>query len=336
MVGSRRVVLGIALSVGVVALLAGSPERAPASVFAETQLMGTRWSIEVVPPRGMEREAVDSAVADAFAEVARVEGLASEWRPETPLTQVNRAAGGEPVLVPLELVGIIERSLVVSRESGGAFDITWRGMGKLWDLRAEPFVLPSAAEVAAARLRVDFRKVRIEGDRVGLADADMAIGLGGIAKGYAVDRAAGVLSARGLESFSVKGGGDLLVRGRHGDRPWHVGIRDPRGGPDDLLRVVDLEDSSVATSGDYERFRLHEGVRYHHIIDPRTGWPARGCRSVTIVARTSELADGLSTAVFVLGPVEGLALVGRVGGAEALVVDDDGRITATPGFPAAR
>jgi thiamine biosynthesis lipoprotein len=160
-----------------------------------------------------------------------------------------------------------------------------------------------------------------------------ALDLGGIAKGFAVDRAAGALRAAGADNFVVNAGGDLRVSGTKNGKPWRIGIQDPRA-PDRLLRVVTPREGAFVTSGDYERYFLWEGERYHHILDPRTGRPARGCRSVTVWTRHGIDADALATAAFVLGPAEGLALLERLEEVEGLVVDDAGGELATSGFAA--
>ncbi len=159
----------------------------------------------------------------------------------------------------------------------------------------------------------------------------MQLGLGAIGKGYALDRAAERLERRGFRDFLIVGGGQVLARGRRGERPWRIGVRDPRGGPRDLLARVDVSGVSLSTSADNESYFVVAGVRYHHILDPRTGWPAKGLRSVTVVHPEATLADALSTAVMVLGRERGLEVAKRLG-AEVLLVDAEGEIAFTPGL----
>jgi thiamine biosynthesis lipoprotein len=161
--------------------------------------------------------------------------------------------------------------------------------------------------------------------------ATMAIGLGGIAGGYAVDRAAGVLAERGFSDFLFDGSGDILVRGTHSGRPWRLGIQDPRGPHGKLIGSVPVQDEALVTSGDYERFKIVEGVRYHHIIDPRTGYPARGTISVTVIAKTTEQADALATAMFILGAEKALKLA-VAEQVDVLLIDEQGRRHMTDGF----
>lgn len=326
--------LGLALGGWAAWQFMGQPAAPSASTVKLTRpLMGTLWTIEVVPGLGQAPEAVAAAIGAAFDEVARVESVMSEWKPDTPISAINANAGKDPVVVPAELRAIIERGIGWGKRSDGAFDISWRGMGKIWKFSDEVFAPPAPEVVEAGRQRVDYRKIVVDGDRVGLAEEGMAIGLGGIAKGYGVDRAATVLLEKGLVNFSLAGAGDIRLHGVNKDgQPWRVGVRNPRGGKDDLIATLGITGGAVSTSGDYERFREVDGVRYHHIIDPRTGWPARASRSVTIVAPENETADAMATAVFVLGPEKGLALVASVPGAEALIVDGEGRLHRSPGF----
>jgi thiamine biosynthesis lipoprotein len=304
----------------------GTTEADAASVRVERYLMGTRWSIEVRVPEERQAAAFD-AIGDAFDEVARVEAVMSEWRPDSPISRVNAGAGqGQPVAAPEELVAIVARGIAIGRATDGAFDITWRGLGDLWRFDGEGQMPPATDAVAAALVRVGYERVRIAVGGIELPDAGMALGLGGIAKGYGIDRAGAVLRQAGYRDFYVDGGGDVLASASDAERPWRVGIRDPRGGASELIGTVVLRDGAVVTSGDYERFVEVDGVRYHHIIDARTGWPARGCQSVTVVAPTAERADALATALFVMGPEAAERFVAETGDVEALVVDAEGTV----------
>ncbi len=303
------------------------------SVEVTRTLMGTSWTIKIPLDRDLKRETAQAVVESVFTELGRIEDLMSEWQPGTPVSLINSSAGSRPEEVPEELVGIIERGIAYGWLSSGAFDITWRGMGRLWTF-GDDFRVPEENEIREAVGRVDFRKIVIDGNTVFLPEAEMAIGLGGIAKGYAIDRAGSKIRQAGISNFLVDGGGDILAVGRINGRPWLVGIRDPRGDRLDLLRTLAISGGAVVTSGDYERFKIVDGRRYHHIIDPRTGFPADKCRSVTVFAPEAEKADVLATAVFVLGPEEGLKLVQQEGDAETLIVDSSGEIFMSEGFNA--
>ncbi|MCS7023703.1 MAG: FAD:protein FMN transferase [Bryobacteraceae bacterium] len=298
------------------------------TVRASRQLMGSTWTLEVVH-EGKPAKAA-AAMDAAFGEVERIEKLMSEWRADSPISAVNAAAGKKPVLVPTELRELLERSIRYGEKSEGAFDITWRGMGRIWRFD-EQFRLPTQQEVEKARKRVDYRLIQLEGDQVFLPVPDMAIGLGGIAAGYAVDRAAAVLQKAGFGNFLLDGSGDILVRGARRQRPWRVGIQHPRAERGVLVGSVTLSDEALATSGDYERFKIVDGVRYHHIIDPRTGWPARGAISVTVIAKSAEQADALSTAMFVLGPEKALQLAASEQ-VDLLLIDEQFQQHMTEGF----
>lgn len=321
----------IAGSLGGLALLLYSipnDHRADGLLRVQRTMMGTIWTIEI-PHRG-QVEAAQKASEDAFAELQRIEALMSEWRPESPISAVNSHAGKEAVEVPDELMMIINRGMSYSQKSGGAFDITWRGMGKLWHFD-DTFRVPSPEEVAAARRRVDYKSVEIKGNLIRLPRPGMALGLGGIAKCYAVDQAAAMIRRAGFENYLVNGGGDVLAGGTRSGRPWTVGIQDPRGERGAIIGRVKLTNAALVTSGDYERFRIVDGVRYHHIIDPRTGFPARRSQSVTLISKTAGPAEPLAVSIFILGAQEGLALA-RAEGVEAMVVDAVGKRHMTAGF----
>lgn len=298
----------------------------------EHQVMAT--TVRAVVPAGPDARENAEAVFDVFD---LVDQRMSEWKESSPLSAVNRDAGDGPVRVPEDLRKVLHRGVEIGDLTGGAFDITWAALWGVWDFRAAEPEVPDPAEIARRVKEIDYRKVEID-DRAGtvrLPEKGMKIGLGGIAKGYALARAAETLRDRGLGSFMILGGGQVMAAGERregGGRPWRVGIRDPRGGPEDFFAVLDVADESVSTSGDYESFFVADGVRYHHIIDPRTGWPSKGLRSVTVISPDAVLADALSTGIMVMGPEKGLALAGRLDGVEAVLVDDQGKVATTGGL----
>ena len=299
------------------------------TVSVQRPLMGTVWKIEVADHgrAGTARRAIDQA----YSELQRIDALMSEWKPESPISQVNAAAGKHPVEVPEELRAIIERSNRYSEMSDGAFDITSHGMANIWHFD-DTFAVPSQAAVEQARRLVNFRAIQIEGNRVFLPKAGMSIGLGGIAKGYAVDQAAKVLARAGFHDSLVDGGGDILVSGTRNGVAWQLGIQDPRRPRGTLLERIAISSEALVTSGDYERFRIVNGVRYHHIIDARTGWPATAACSVSVISSSAEQGVVLAKIIFFFGPRKGLA-VARREGVEALLIDPDGKRYATEGFP---
>ncbi len=318
----------------VAVLLVASPVRpqteAWEAVTFEGEAMATRWVL-ILPQGPGAQEAADAV----FAIFTDVDARMSEWKETSPLSEVNRSAGVTPVAVPDDLRSVLQRGVEIGELTDGAFDVTWAALWGLWDFRAERPTPPDPAEAARRCALVDFRQVQIDADAgtVLLLKPGMKLGLGGIAKGWALDRAAAELRRRGYDRFLMSGGGQVTVAGgRPGGGPWRVGIRDPRAGPEVSFAMVRLADGSVSTSGDYERFFVSGGVRYHHILDPRTGYPARGLRSVTAVTTDGTLADAMSTAIFVLGAERGLAIAEQTDGLDVVLVDEQGRVSRSSGL----
>jgi FAD:protein FMN transferase len=309
-----------------------TPERAAGlshHLRGERQLMGTSFQVRVVTP---DVSGGCAAIEAAFAEVAREEALFSEYRPSSEISAVNRAAGEAPVQVDTEVFGLLQRSLWASRVTGGAFDMTFAGCGGLWSVREKR--VPDAESVAACMPRVGYQKVRLDEreSSVFLPEAGMRIGLGGIAKGYGVDRAVELLLSQGFKNVVVDGGGDLRVEGADVDGPWAVNIAHPRR-PGEIFETIRVARGAIVTSGDYLRYFERDGVRYHHIIDPATGRPADRSVAVTVIAPTATDADALATGLFVLGPERGLATLASLPGVEALYFAPDLGVRASRGFP---
>ena len=271
-----------------------------------------------------------AAMEKAFAEINRLETMMTTWKPDSEISRINANAGIAPVAVSDETLEVFEMAQRASKLSGGAFDITFYAMHGLWkfdeDLEKK---VPPAAEVKKRMALIDYRKLQVDAKKktVFLTQKGMGISLGGIAKGYAVDRAAAVLKRAGFGDAIVQAGGDLLCAGSKDGNPWKAGIRDPRGDRNDSFAMIALIDSAFSTAGDYERFFFLDGKRYHHIIDPKTGNPATKSRSVTIYAPTALLADALDDAVFILGWQKGIALIDSLPeDVGAVVVDDHGQV----------
>ena len=299
-------------------------------ILAERELgvMGTELVLKVL---GTDREFLAQAVDDAVRELQRVEDLMTDWR-ASPLTKLNDAAGTGPQVVPRELAILIQRGLEIGELTGGAFDITYAGAGKLWDFKAEPPVIPDAQRIAKALESVDYRRVAVDLEKSTVdLPAGMRIGLGGIAKGYGVDCAMALLLERGVKHALVNAGGDLKALGREFGKLWEIAIRHPRG-KDEILAVIPLSNTCVMTSGDYERFFERDGKRYHHILDPRTGYPSTGCMSATVTGPDAAFCDAIATAMCVLGPEEGLALIEKLSRVEALLVDLEGDTHVSSGL----
>ncbi|MFQ5457552.1 MAG: FAD:protein FMN transferase [Myxococcota bacterium] len=320
----KRTTLPVALVVlGLVAAaISGARE---SRVFVRSRyLMGTPVEIKA---RGSDGAATQKAINAAFGEIARLESLMSHWREDTELARVNRMAGRAPVRVAPELLEVVKRGIGVSRMTGGAFDITIETVSRLWQIEGDAPRVPTADEIKAALGRVGYRHVIVD-EAAGTLFLDapgVRIGLGGVAKGYAVDRAIDILRDHGIRSAMISAGGDMALLGKDGDRPWRIGVKDPRR-PGRTVGWFDGADTTVHTSGDYERFAMVKGKRYHHIFNPRTGRPSEGLWSVTVLTRDGTLGDALATGILVLGRREGMRLVESLAGVEAILIDASGKI----------
>jgi len=300
----------------------------PILVSEERALMGTQVIVKAVGP---DRDQLDVAVKAAFDEVWRLERMMSNFMPDSELSRINQQAGKAPAKVSRELFDVIKRAIYFSDLTGGTFDISFASVGRLWNFRTG--LLPEPSTIAAQLPFVDYRKIRLDetDSSVFLPFPQMEIGLGGIGKGYAMDRAMAVLVAHGIDNAIVMAGGDTLVKGKKGTDLWRIGLRDPDK-KDAILAVLPLEDQAISTSGDYERFFIKDGVRYHHILDPATGYPARKCRSVTVLARDATTSDALTKGVFILGPERGLELLKKLDGVEGIVIDPNGSMYLSSGL----
>jgi len=285
---------------------------------------------------GADDAAGAAAIEDAFGEFDRLDRMMTTWLPDSEVSRINAAAGtGKAIAVSPELFECISRSVEFSRISGGLFDITVGGYSGVWKFDEDnDGSIPEPSLVQERKKLVGWKDLVVgaKGRTVLLRRKGMRITLGGIAKGYAVDRATQILRKRGFTDFIVRAGGDMYVAGRHGDRRWRVGIRDPRGPRDAIFAAAEVEDMTFSTSGDYERFVVRDGKRYHHILDPRTGYPASASRSVTVMAKDGTTAEGISKILFILGPKEGMAFLAKVPGVEAVIVGPDNEVHVSPGL----
>lgn len=312
------------------------PIREDGTILASSTMMGTSVSVNVHVGLDGDAAKAKAAIEEAFFELARIESIASEWDPESELSRLNAAAGGEMIPVSNELFELLERSKGVSEATSGTFDVTFHAVGKLWWFKpgAKP---PKPEAITAALPLVGWRGIELssEGKRARLAKAGMAVGMGAIAKGYAVDMASRVLEQHGYTDFIVEGGGDTYVAGTKGGSPWKVGVQDPETGG--ALGYVTAKDESIVTSGNYQRYFEYEGERYAHILDPKTGWPipwSKSSRSVTVVAPNATDADAYATAIYVMGAEAGVAFAESHPDLDALVIDADGVIRMTTGLEA--
>jgi thiamine biosynthesis lipoprotein len=289
--------------------------------------MGTLIEITLV---GDDEEATIKATLQAFQEIKRIEQLMSPWIESSDVFRINRSAGKEWVKVSPETFKVIQKAKEISELSGGGFDITVGPLTQLWRMAREKKVPPPLEELKQKLDLVNFKNMMMDQEgKVFLKKREMAIDLGGIAKGYAVDRAFELFNSLGHENLIVNAGGDLRTGGLKLDQPWIIGIQDPRA-PQKMMARVSVSDAAIATSGDYEKFFIYQGKRYHHIFNPRDGFPTEGCQSVTILCKEGMVADALATAVFVLGPEKGYALCQKLEGVDCLIVDKEGKILFSP------
>jgi len=275
------------------------------------------------------------AFEQAFDEFDRLDRLLSVWKDGSDVLRVNAEAGHAPVKVSPETLEILRVARQVSEWTGGKFDVTFGALSGLWKFdHDQNNQIPRPEDIRRQLPLIDYQAVDVNAEAATafLPRAGMRLHFGGIGKGYAVDRAAAILRAEGITDFLIQSGGDLYAGGHRGDRPWRTGIRDPRGPADRIFAAMNVRDETFSTSGDYERYFIQDGRRYHHILDPDNGQPAAGCRSVTIVAKQGVLADGLSTGVFILGPQAGMALIEKLSGVEGVIVSNRNEVLVSSGL----
>jgi thiamine biosynthesis lipoprotein len=300
------------------------PSRTPVTMTRAQYLMGTIADITAVAP---SEALAQEAITAGFHEIRRLEQLLSTWIEASELSRVNAAAGRHPVAVSAETFELLARAVEIGALTGGAFDVTVGPAVRLWKV-TEADRVPTTMELAITAQYVDYRLLRLDREprTAFLEQPGMQIDIGGIGKGYAAEHAAAVMREAGATGGLIGIAGDFRIFGRRADgTAWPIGIQHPRR-PNEVLATLESVDEAVSTSGDYERFFFKDGIRYHHILDPRILRPARLCQSVTIVASDATTADGLATGVFVMGPEQGMALVERLGIA-AVIVDSQGHVT---------
>ena len=290
--------------------------------------MGTEVSVYLWSD---DPEAGRLVLEEVFSEAARIDRLMSTYKDESEISKINREAAQQPVAAGAELLGLIQRSLDISVLTRGAFDITYDSVGQHYDFRARQ--RPDADVVEAERKLIDYRLVTLDlvAGTVSFARDGVRINLGGIAKGYVVERGIDLLQHRGIEHAIVTAGGDSRLLGDRMGRPWMIGIRDPRQ-DGEIAISLPLADEAISTSGDYERYFDEDGTRYHHIITPSTGEPAGGMHSATVIGPDAVITDALSTSVFVMGVDKGLTLISTLPDYESIVIDAEGRVFFSDGL----
>ena len=312
-----------------VALAEPSKQASPPLLSRTRPLMSTVFRIQVdSPPSNAE-----NVIRQAFEEIEHLETALSEWREESDISKVNALAGKKSVKVGDDTLRVVDAGVDVSMWSRGAFDLSWAALWGLYDFRPDSIKIPTPEEVKPRLRLIDYKNIRLSKKykTVFLKKRGMAIGTGGIAKGYALDHAGAILRGGGVDNYMIFGGGQVQVHGERDGRPWRVGIQHPRD-PNAYFAALESTGASFSTSGDYEHAVFDgSGNRWHHIIDTSTGRPADKSLSVTIMTAEGIYADALSTAAFVLGPEKALKMLRRIAyPAEAVIVGADCKVYMTP------
>lgn len=305
------------------------PSGSSAEWYQEQQtIMGTRINVELWHD--------DPAIAQqckekVFVEMHRIDALMSPFKSSSQLSQLNSEAADHPVRVSDELFSLIERAQKISELSNGAFDITFASIGRMYDYRQQ--IRPSEEAIQKQLSAINYRHIVLNPEKrtIAFARPGVSIDLGGIAKGYAVDNSIQILSSCGVTNALVSAGGDSRILGDKGNRPWMMGIQHPRKKPG-LALVLPLSNSAISTSGDYERYFIENGQRYHHIISPSSGKSVSGTISATVIGPDATTTDALSTTLFVLGATRGLKLVETLPGFDAIIIDSGGQIHYSSGL----
>ena len=304
----------------------------PLRVFERTdKMMGTIIKIVIV---GAEETSAAPVVGSALAEMHRLEGVLSEWLPDSEISHINQAAGLHPVKVGADTMANVVVSNQVSAWSDGAYDLTWGALRDLYTFQPGAERVPTQEQLDQRLPLINWHDIVVNEKKstIFLKRKGMQLGAGGIAKGYALDRAADILQKGGLLDYMIFGGGQVLVHGKKGDRLWRVGIQHPR--MDDYFAFLELTDASISTSGDYEHAFFKDGQRWHHIIDLSTGRPVQHTSSVTVVCPSGFYGDAVDTAMFIMGAEKTLERLKDAPGPkmDVLVVDADMRVHMSPGM----
>jgi len=294
----------------------------------EQAIMGTLVSVELWHDKRLQAEKCISLV---MANMRHIDSSMSPFKDDSELSRLNRAAANKPVKVSKELFQLISQANRISEQTGGKFDITFASAGRLYDYRKA--IRPSDTELKQLLKAINYRHIQLNPRKrtIRFLHPQVYIDLGGIAKGHAVDQAIRILQQCGVKHALVSAGGDSRILGDKLGLPWMTGIRHPRE-KNGFAVVLPLTNTAISTSGDYERYFIEDGVRYHHIISPESGRPADKARSVTILGKDATTTDALSTAIFVMGPGKGLQTIEQLPGIEAIIIDAAGKIHYTSGL----
>jgi FAD:protein FMN transferase len=296
-------------------------------------IMGTRITVELWAD---DEQKANRAIDALLDEMRHIDDSMSTYKPTSEVSQVNAKAADGPMKISKELFDLLVTAKQYSVLTDGAFDITYASVGYMYDFRKH--VHPDDAQIDKALPAVNYRHVLLDpkNQTVQFSQKGVRIDLGGIAKGYSVDKGIEVLQSFGFARAYVSAGGDSRIIGDRFGKPWMVGIRDPRKGEGSVITKIPLADAAISTSGDYERFFEENGVRYHHIIDPHTGRSASKVRSATVIGPYATRTDGLSKTAFVLGPEKAMEIYNRIDDIDAIIVKLDGTVIYSKGIEPAK
>jgi len=284
--------------------------------------------------RDSDETHAQKASESAFAEMARLEGILSNWKENSKISKINRSQAGKWIPVSREIFEVLSKGMKISESTNGAFDLTVGKLTRLWGFYTGEPKKPSKEKLDEALAVVDYSLIELDSKKQALLikKSGVEIDLGGVAKGYILEKGFEVLKSFGIKAGLINGSGDIYVWGKKpGDKLWNIAVEDPlnRNRP---LTILSVTDTAIFSSGDYERKFIEEGKVYHHILDPKTGLPANKCHGVTIIGKSISDINGLSSAVFVLGPEEGISFIEKNPGLSAIVVDADGKVILSKGF----
>lgn len=327
--GFNKIRLGLFIIPVLILLILSCAKEPP--IFKKSKfLMDTVVTITAVGTKDEVEKVIDAT----FSEIERLENLMSGFKEGSDVDRINKSAGIGPVKVDRDVINVIAKAKEISEITGGAFDITIGPLSKLWGFGVKKEYIPQEDDIKKLLPLIDYRQISVDESKseVFLNKNGMMIDLGGIAKGYAADRGVEILKNMGIKAGIVAVSGDIRTFGKRPDgKAWHIGIKHPRES-EKVLTAIDLEDSSISTSGDYERFFIKDRRRYNHILNPKSGYPATGCQSVTIISKEGILVDALATGVFVLGTEKGMEFIESNKSIEGIIVDSKGEVKVSSGL----
>nr|WP_255535078.1 FAD:protein FMN transferase [Cellulophaga sp. E16_2] len=295
------------------------------------RLMGSRFDITIVAET---ESAAKKNIAEVVAEISRIEKIISSWDENSETSEINRNAGIKPVKICPELFGLIERAIKVSEITDGAFDISYASMDQVWKFDGTMKYPPTPEQITTSIARVGYENIILDqqNSTVFLKKEGMRIGFGALGKGYAAEKAKALMISKKVFAGVINASGDLTTWGRQATgEKWIVGISNPLK-KENVFSWMPLDESSIATSGNYEKYVVIDGEKYSHIIDPRTGYPSKGINSVSVLSKSAELCDALATAVFIMGIDTGISFINQLKGTEVIIVDSENKIHKSNGI----